>query len=162
MAFSRKRKNKRNRRDYVLDVKLSAQQRHETRVRRLTWFFGTSLILFLVVFGVWRGAEALLRAKVYENPYFAIAQVEVETDGVIAPEQLRIWAGVREGDNLMALDLTRVKRDLELVPATGSRSDTWMRKVRGSTRSTTTPSMAGTSSRSRFTRVRSRAMRLSP
>jgi len=117
MAFSRKRKNKRNRRDYVLDVKLSAQQRHETRVRRLTWFFGTSLILFLVVFGVWRGAEALLRVKVYENPYFAIAQVEVETDGVIAPEQLRIWAGVRPGDNLMALNLTRVKRDLELVPA---------------------------------------------
>jgi len=40
----------------------------------------------------------------------------VETDGVIAREQLRRWAGVKLEDNLLALDLERVKRDLELVP----------------------------------------------
>jgi cell division septal protein FtsQ len=26
------------------------------------------------------------------------------------------WSGVREGENLLGLDLARVKRDLELVP----------------------------------------------
>src|SRR6185369_5041854 len=50
-------------------------------------------------------------------PYFAIERLEIETDGVLAPEQLRTWGGVRPKDNLMALDLARVKRDLELVPA---------------------------------------------
>ena len=117
MAFLRKRKNRRNKRGYVLDVKLSAVQRQQNRLRRLTLFAGTSVILFLVFFGIWRGGEALMRKKIFENPYFAIEQVEVETDGVIAPEQIRNWAGVRLNDNLMALNLTRVKRDLELVPA---------------------------------------------
>ncbi|MBU6399807.1 MAG: FtsQ-type POTRA domain-containing protein, partial [Verrucomicrobia bacterium] len=31
-------------------------------------------------------------------------------------DQIRGWAGVRPGDNLWALDLLRIKRDLELVP----------------------------------------------
>jgi hypothetical protein len=36
---------------------------------------------------------------------------------VIASQQLRRWANVRPGQNLLALDLARVKRDLEMVPA---------------------------------------------
>ena len=40
----------------------------------------------------------------------------MQTDGVIAPDQLRRWAGVKPGDNLIALDLAAVKRNLELVP----------------------------------------------
>jgi len=39
---------------------------------------------------------------------------------VIAPEQLRRWSGVRPGENLMALDLGAVKRNLELVSTIGS------------------------------------------
>ena len=41
--------------------------------------------------------------------------IEVQTDGVIAPEQLRRWSGVKPGANLIALDLASVKRNLELV-----------------------------------------------
>lgn len=117
MFFQRKQRNRRHKRDYVLDVKLRSDQRRQNRLRGMVLFLGTALILFLTLFGLWRGGEALLKHKVYENPYFAIDQVEVETDGVLAPEQLRSWAGVRPKDNLMALDLSRVKRDLELVPA---------------------------------------------
>jgi cell division septal protein FtsQ len=57
---------------------------------------------------------------VYENPAFAIAKIETYTDGVLAPDQLRRWANVRPGQNLFALDLARVKRDLELVPLLAS------------------------------------------
>ena len=57
-----------------------------------------------------------LRRLLYENPAFATHHLDVETDGVIAREQLRRWAGVKLEDNLLALDLERVKRDLELVP----------------------------------------------
>ena len=67
-------------------------------------------------FGSWRGGEWALRALLYENSAFAIHHLDVETDGVIAREQLRRWAGVKLEDNLLALDLERVKRDLELVP----------------------------------------------
>ena len=50
----------------------------------------------------------------YGNPAFAIQRVEVRTDGVIAPDVIRRWALVRPGQNLLALDLMRVKRDLEM------------------------------------------------
>ena len=117
MFFKRKRRNRRHTRGYVLDVKLSASRRRETRLRRLTLFLGSSLILFLTVFIVWRGGEFLLRRFVYENPAFAIRALQIETDGVLSTEQIRTWAGVRMGDNLLALDLARVERDLKLVPA---------------------------------------------
>jgi cell division septal protein FtsQ len=117
MFFKRKSRNRRHARGYVLDVKLSASQRRQSRLRRLTIFLGTSLSLFLTAFIVWRGGEWLLRRFVYENRAFAIRSLQIETDGVLSTEQIRAWAGVRLKDNLLALDLARVERDLKLVPA---------------------------------------------
>ena len=74
--------------------------------------FGTVFGLYLL----WRAGEWALDKLVYENEAFAIQHIDVQTDGVIAPDQLRRWAGVKPGDNLLALDLARVKRNLELVP----------------------------------------------
>ena len=100
---------------HVLDVKLRSDQVRANRLR-----LGT--ISFLVVFGTffglylaWRTGEAALNAFVYENADFAIQQIDVQTDGKIAPEQLRRWTGVKPGANLIALDLAAVKRNLELV-----------------------------------------------
>ena len=69
---------------------------------------------------LWRTGEWALDKFVYENSEFAVQHVEVKTDGVIAPDQLRRWSGVKLGDNLIALDLTAVKRNLELVSTIGS------------------------------------------
>ncbi|HMP82466.1 MAG TPA: FtsQ-type POTRA domain-containing protein [Verrucomicrobiota bacterium] len=113
--FNRKQKNRRLGRIHVLDVKLRSDQVRATRVRLLTKLFG---VIFGVTFGLyvlWRAGDWALDRLVYENPSFAIQQVEVETDGVISPEQLRRWAGVRAGQNLLALDLAAVKRNLELA-----------------------------------------------
>jgi hypothetical protein len=65
----------------------------------------------------WRGGECLLQRLVYDNPTYAIRVLDVQTDGVLAPEEIRGLAGVKTGQNLFALDLARIKRDLELVPA---------------------------------------------
>ncbi len=73
--------------------------------------FGTVFGLYLF----WRAGEWALDKFVYENSEFAIQNIEVQTDGVIAPEQLRRWSGVKPGANLIALDLASVKRNLELV-----------------------------------------------
>ena len=109
--------NRRFRRRHVLDVKLSSQQRNETRLRRTLLVFTVLLSVFSGILLAWRGGEFLLRRFVYENPAFAIHNLEVETDGVISHEHIRHWAGVKLQDNLLALDIARVKRDLELVPA---------------------------------------------
>jgi hypothetical protein len=115
MWFRREKKNRRLSRGHVLDVKLRSGQVRATRTRLAAVAFG---VLFGTVFGLylfWRAGEWALDHFVYENPEFAIRHIDVRTDGVILPDQLRRWAGVKPGDNLLALDLATVKRNLELV-----------------------------------------------
>src|ERR1051325_6166925 len=57
-----------------------------------------------------------MREAVYKNPRLAIERIDIETDGVLSPEKIREWARVKKGDNLLSLDLSRLKRDLELHP----------------------------------------------
>lgn len=114
--FNRQSKNRRNSRRHVLDVKLRSDQVRATRLRVtstvLCLILGTGLGLLVL----WQAGAWLLQELVYENTSFAIKNIEVSTDGVISSDQLRRWANVKVGENLFALDLARVKRDLEMVP----------------------------------------------
>src|SRR5436309_1584026 len=116
MWFRRKPRNRRLEREQVLEVKLQSGAARATRRRLLAIALGVS---FATVFGaylLWRSGEWALDRLVYENKAFAIQDLDIQTDGVIALSQLRRWAGVKPEQNLLALDLGRVKRDLELVP----------------------------------------------
>jgi len=120
MWFRREQKNRRLRRGHLLDVKLRSDQVRATRTRLAAVAFS---VIFGTVFGLylfWRAGEWALDKFVYENSEFAIQNVQVQTDGVIAPEELRRWSGVKPGENLIALDLASVKRNLELVSAINS------------------------------------------
>jgi cell division septal protein FtsQ len=115
MWFKREEKNRRLSRRHVLAVKLRSDRVRAARTRMagLSLFIagGTALGLYLL----WCGGEWALDKFMYQNPAFAIQKIEVQTDGVIAPDQLRRWSGVKPGANLLALDLAGVKRNLELV-----------------------------------------------
>jgi cell division septal protein FtsQ len=115
MWFKREQKNRRLNRGHLLDVKVRSDQVRATRTRLAAIASG---VLFGTVFGLylfWRTGEWALDKFVYENSEFAIQNIQVQTDGVIAPDQLRRWSGVKPGANLIALDLASVKRNLELV-----------------------------------------------
>jgi len=117
MWFSRQRRsNRRLERSTVLDVKLRSSVARAARVR---WGLGLVTVGLGTLFGLyllWRSGEWALNRFLYENEAFAIQQIQVQTDGAISADQIRRWAGVRDGQNLLALDLARVRRDLELVP----------------------------------------------
>jgi len=118
--FERKQKNRRLNRVHVLDVKLRSDQVRRSRMRLAAMAFG---VLFGTLFGayvLWRSGGWVLTKLVYENHAFAIKHVDVQSNGVISAEQLRRWANVKLGENLLALELARVKRDLEMVPAIGT------------------------------------------
>jgi len=122
MWFRRKPKNRRLGRQELLGVKLRSSQVRAVRTRRTAVGLGA---LFAAVFGLYllyRVGEWGLNRLVYENQAFAIQEVEVQTDGVISVDQLRRWAGVKPGVNLLALDLGRVRRDLEMIPLVQSAS----------------------------------------
>jgi cell division septal protein FtsQ len=115
--LKRKPKNRRAPdREHGLDVKMRTSQNRAARMRIAGW--GVAVVLSLAVIGLalWRGGEWSLDRLIYDNDAFTIQQIDVQTDGVLTPEAIRTWARVRTGENLMALDLMRVKRDLELQP----------------------------------------------
>ena len=58
----------------------------------------------------------LVKELFLENPAFALQTIEVQNNGFILPDQVRQWAAVKPGDNLLALDLAQLKRNLEKVP----------------------------------------------
>jgi cell division septal protein FtsQ len=101
-------------RQFVLDVKIRTRQMRVARWRAAGAGLAGVLALALFALVFWRGGQWFLADAVYENPAFAIQHVEVRTDGVIAPAVIRSWAMVRPGQNLLSLDLMRVKRDLEM------------------------------------------------
>jgi POTRA domain, FtsQ-type len=111
-----KRKNRRASSDPVLRVRLRTRQARQVRLQLLLTCLSVAAGILLILFLTWRGGDWLLRRAVTENPAFAIRKIVVRTDGLLKVGQVRRWAGVRVGENLFALDLARVKRDLELVP----------------------------------------------
>lgn len=116
MLFQRKPKNKLNERAKVLDVKLRTDKE---RARRLEVFGRVALVLILVpavLAGAWFGCRWLYDQTVQRNPSFALKVIDSQTGGTVPPEQLPLWAGVKVGDNLLTLDLPRIKRELELQP----------------------------------------------
>lgn len=121
-GFGKKQNAKRKEKRETLNVKMRAGEARIRRVRMLGTLFCFSLSLFLLVMIGWKGVEYVMREMVYSNPRLAIDRIDVETDGVVSPEKIREWARVKTGDNLLALDLTRVKRDLELRPIVESAS----------------------------------------
>ena len=99
-----------------LSVKKRGGEERARKVRFVASLFGFSLSLFLLVLLGWKGVNFVMREAVYKNPRLAIERIDIETDGVLATEKIREWARVKKGDNLLALDLSRLKRDLELHP----------------------------------------------
>jgi cell division septal protein FtsQ len=114
--WNRKAKNRRLGREYVLDVKLRSSQVRAARTRKFVIAGVVVLMLAMSAFMLWRLGGWAMDVLVYENPAFSVGEIDLQTDGVIANEQLRLWASVKRGQNLLALDLARVKRNLELVP----------------------------------------------
>ncbi len=114
MHFRRKAKNRRFKRDNILEVKMHSKQVRARRARIVGRAVAWTLGMLLAILGIWRGAEWGVDEFVYRNPTFAIQEIDVQTDGIISREQLRAWTGVKLGENLFAVDLQNVKRFLKL------------------------------------------------
>jgi cell division septal protein FtsQ len=115
MWFKRSSRNRRLTREYVLDVKLRSSQVRARRMRMAAIALLGFFAAIAAVYVAWRASDWTLKALLYENQAFAIQTIDAQSDGVIAPGQLRRWSGVRPGQNLFSLDLAGVRRNLEMV-----------------------------------------------
>src|SRR5688572_26791144 len=105
MWFVGKPKNRAFERRRVLDVKVARRQAVRMRVRVATLAATLSLGTVFGLYLLWRGGEWAMNHFIYQNKAFAIEVIDIRTDGVLSLDQLRRWAGVRQEQNLFALDL---------------------------------------------------------
>jgi hypothetical protein len=116
MWFKKRPKNRRFERDHILDVKVQSRQLRTMRLRLVGGIVARLLGIATVGFLLWRGSDWFLDEFVFRNAAFSVQEVDIQTDGILPQPQLRACAGVRIGDNLLALDLARIQRDLESLP----------------------------------------------
>ena len=117
MLFRRQTKKRQSiEREELLNVRPSPEQAHAGRMRLVTIGLSVAFLVALVWFVCWKGGSYTLNHCVYNSPAFSIRQIDVQTDGVLSAESIRNWAAVRSGENLLVLDLMRLKRDLESQP----------------------------------------------
>lgn len=108
--------NRRKQEVNLLNVKLRTDQLKKQRKVIVTGGVSVVFAVAFILFLASRGIDWALAEFVYQNPAFAIRKIEISTDGYLNQPTLLHWADVKKGDNLMALDLGRVKRDLERYP----------------------------------------------
>lgn len=117
-----KKRNRRLERTEVLEVKLRSEPARRARRRAVAG----ALLLALLGLGVAFGSTvgwSWLRGRLLDTDLFALRNIEIVTDGNwITPDQVRYWAAIEEGDNLLWVDIDRIRRDLELVPQIESAS----------------------------------------
>jgi len=116
MALKTKRGNSKSGRKKLLSVKVQTQQSKRERLRWLRSLLALVVAIATIIVVCWQGGGFALNRLVYENESFSVKQLDYRTDGIISLSQLQEWAGVRSGDNLLKLDLLRIKRDIELAP----------------------------------------------
>lgn len=71
-----------------------------------------SVICILAVFG----GRWIARAVFSENPRFSIRHFEIQSDGTLPADRVLLYSKVREGDNLYAVDLRKVRDEILGVP----------------------------------------------
>lgn len=114
--FKRKGRNRKNERGGVLGVRMRSRSAGAARMQMVTALVGavggTALGLLLA----WQFTQWVVRRFVYDNDSFTIRRIELHHEGRLRPDVILQWAGVERGQNLLALDLNRVRRDLEMNP----------------------------------------------
>ena len=116
MVFRAKRGNSKSGRKKLLSVKVQSQQAKRERLRWLRSLSALAAAIAGIIAVCWQGGAFALNRLVYENESFSVRQLDYRTDGIISVGQLKQWGGVSSGDNLLKLDLLRIKRDIELAP----------------------------------------------
>ncbi len=116
MWFKRKTKNRRNDRESVLEVKMRSRDASRARFRAVTGLVGAVGGTTLGVLVIWEAYQWALQRFVYGNEAYSIRRIELRHHGRLLPDQIRRWAGVVPGQNLLAVDLDRVRHDLEMIP----------------------------------------------
>jgi cell division septal protein FtsQ len=102
------------------------RKRTARRWRRRLWIPGALLVLLLglAVYprgGPLKGALVSIRAFVFENPYFAVSEIQVRGGEKVKGDEIIAMAGLRQGMNIWNIEPATIEKKVAKLP--------WVRRV---------------------------------
>ncbi len=101
---------------HLLDVKIRESKERSRRFNAITGFVCKVVLFGGLAAGLWFGGKEALRNYVWENPDYALREINVTTDGALTREQVLNAAGVTEGRNIFTVDLAESRSAIEKLP----------------------------------------------
>ncbi|MBI5686389.1 MAG: FtsQ-type POTRA domain-containing protein [Verrucomicrobia bacterium] len=115
--FKNPRESRRKQRDpYRLNVKVRAPHRTQAQLGKAVMSLAVLLTIGLVSYGSFRAFQYFVQQAFTTNAKYNITAIQVENDGGLSREEIVTLAGVREGQNLYAVDLGAIRGTLESNP----------------------------------------------
>lgn len=74
------------------------------------------LMLVILICGVVFGCRVLIKKLVLENPYYALDDIRVTTDGLLTRAQVLEVMEIQDGRNIFTVDLSKARKALDLMP----------------------------------------------
>src|SRR6266480_1027927 len=125
MKPGQKRSRSRNRRvsnvrqrrqQHLLDVKVRSRRATQHRARRAMAIFFRVILLALLFGASYAGVREAARRLFFENPDYQLKTIELQTDGTLQREQVLKAADLREGENILSVNLARVHDRIQQLP----------------------------------------------
>jgi len=100
------------RRPGIQRLRVSSRQRRNQAFQLSVFLVACALVCGLLWFGISRSLDKFF----FQNPAYSLVDLDLELDGLIAPEDFRRLTGVECGQNIFRLDLVAVDAALRSVP----------------------------------------------
>jgi hypothetical protein len=85
---------KQRRQQHLLDVKVRSRKAVQHRNRRVLIFVSKTVLLVLVLVGLYVGGRFATKRFFFENPDYRLTLIDARTDGTLQREQILDTAGV--------------------------------------------------------------------
>ena len=114
----KKNKNRLHRHDLRgLDSHLRSHRRSQRQMKIMGGVLGGVLAGAVLGWGSWLGVKSGLKQMFSENAFYQIKDIVVQSSGnALKPDQVIKDLRIQRGQNLLALDLEELRREMELYP----------------------------------------------
>jgi len=109
-------RRRRKREQPLLMVSARTTDRRRARSQRVGGILLFTVALFGTAWALRAGVRFLGNKMFAESPQFTIRRLDLDSDGMLRERHIREYAGIAEGNNLFAIDIAQVRKELESVP----------------------------------------------
>jgi cell division septal protein FtsQ len=111
LSTSRQRKQQ-----HLLDVKVRSFKFKQQRNRKILLSLCKLGLFASVIGGLYYGGRECMNRFFWRNPDYNLTAIEINDDGMLSREQILSASGIREGENIFAVNLSKARENLSQLP----------------------------------------------